>query len=43
MPKARSPDKPVERVTRRASVVRDLLNPAFDKPDAEAALESFDR
>src|SRR4030095_12574958 len=33
--------KNVER-DRCASVVVDLLNPAFDKPDAEAILESFD-
>src|SRR5438552_998710 len=36
------PDKTVEGVRRSAFIVRDLLNPAFDKADAEAVLESFD-
>src|SRR6266576_938795 len=37
------PDKTVEGVRRSAFIVRDLLNPAFDKADAEAALEAFHR
>src|SRR6266550_3869057 len=36
------PDKTVEGVRRSAFIVCDLLDPAFDKADAQAILESFD-
>jgi hypothetical protein len=33
-----TPDKTVERIRRSAFIVCNLLDPAFDKPDAEAVL-----
>ena len=38
-----APDKTVERIACWASIVRDLLDPAFNKADAKAVFESFDR
>ena len=38
-----APDKAVERIACWASIVRDLLDPAFNKADAKPVFESFDR